>query len=217
MTLQARDVRKTYGGVTALDGVDLTVSPGTCHCLTGPNGSGKTTLLRVFLGLTEPDAGAVSVPDGATVGVSFQAASVFEALTVRDNLATFARDSARSDAAWRERVLADLDLTQVAHRPAGALSVGFRKRLDLALGLLSTPTYLLVDEPLADLDADTRAAVVDLLGDYPEDDRAVLIATHDPDAFAHRCDRMTHLRDGEVVPTPDANPPTDSGPGPTSI
>lgn len=200
MALQMRDVRKVYGAVTALDGVSLTVEPGTVHCLAGPNGSGKTTLLRVALGLTRPTAGRVSLPDG-TLGAAFQTPSVFDDLTVAENLASFDGMARGADPDRRRHVVEQLGLTDVRDRVAGDLSTGFRKRLDLAAGLVTGHEYLVCDEPLADVDDATRRRVVDLLGGL---DGAVLVATHDLDAFAEVCDRLTVLSAGRVVLDADA-------------
>lgn len=191
--VRARDVRKRYGPVVALDGVDLTVEPGTLHCLAGPNGSGKTTLMRIVLGLTDATGGSVAV--GGTVGCSFQTASVFEALTVAENLAAFGRMTA-IDPDWRETVVERLALDDVRGRVAAELSEGYRKKLDLALGLVKRPDVVLLDEPLADLDDASRVRVVELLADY---EGAVLVSSHNLEAFAPLCDRLTVVYEGEVV------------------
>lgn len=195
MALAFTDVRKTYGAVVALEGVSLTVEPGTVHCLAGPNGSGKTTLLRVALGLTRPTAGSVAVSDGR-IGATFQTPSVFADLTVAENLATVAALTGRTDPDRRRRIEARLGLTDVRNRVARDLSAGYRKRLDLAAGILPGHAYLLCDEPLADVDAPARQEIVDLLA---ERDAAVLVATHDVDAFGGVCDRLTVLVDGQVA------------------
>lgn len=193
MSVRIRNVRKTYGGVTALRDVTLTVEPGTVHCLAGPNGSGKTTLLRIVLDLTAPSGGAVTATDG-TVGAGFQDPSVFADLSVAENLDTFgAMGPAGPD--WRDAVVDVLGLAAVHDRVAGDLSTGYRKKLDLALGFLARPDYLLLDEPLADLDDDSRGSVVELVRTYPD---TVLVSTHHLAAFDY-CDRLTVLRDGEVV------------------
>lgn len=193
MSLRVRNVRKTYGDIVALRDVTLTVDPGTIHCLAGPNGSGKTTLLRIVLGLTRPSGGAVAVPDG-TVGAGFQDPSMFADLSVAENLDTFgAMGAAGPD--WREVVVDVLGLADVTGRVVSDLSTGYRKKLDLALGFLARPDYLLLDEPLADLDDNSRERVVELVEAYPE---TVLVSTHHLSAFAD-CDRLTVLRDGEVA------------------
>lgn len=193
MSVRIRNVRKTYGDVAALRDVTLTVEPGTVHCLAGPNGSGKTTLLRVVLGLTPVSGGAVAVPDG-TVGAGFQDPSVFADLSVAENLDTFGA-MAPDAPDWRDVVVETLGLAHVRDRVAGDLSVGYRKKLDLALGFLARPDHLLLDEPLADLDDVARERVVELVRAYPG---AVLVSTHHLAAF-DPCDRLTVLRDGEVV------------------
>lgn len=190
-------VSKRYGDVLALDGVSLRVDPGTIHCLLGPNGSGKTTLFDVVLGLTRPTSGTVDRGDG-TVGCGFQDPTFYPDLTVAENLATFAGLTDGADATWRERVVEELGLSRVAERSAGALSGGWRKRLDLALAVLGRPAYVVLDEPLDDLDDVVRRRVLDFLATYRSEGGAVLVATHRAAAFEGLADHVTVLRDGEV-------------------
>ena len=144
-------VSKSYGDVVALSGVDLELRPGEIHCLVGPNGSGKTTLLDILLGLTRPTSGTVTVPD-VPIGCSFQSPTVYPGLTVTENLDVFARLSGCPDEGWRERLLDVFGLDRVAEQPAGTLSGGWQQKLDLALGFLKRPAYLLLDEPCSELD-----------------------------------------------------------------
>jgi len=195
--LELAGVVRRFGGVTALDGVDLAVEGGHLHCLAGSNGSGKTTLLEVALGLTRPDEGAVTVRGDA--GASFQRPSFYADLTVAENLSVFGA-VAGADPEWRSTLTGRLGLDAVAGRPAGDLSDGYARRLDLALALVGGPDLVLVDEPLADLDDVAVERVLDLLAAYPDpDDGAVVVATHRLDRFADVCDRLTVLDRGRVL------------------
>ncbi|MFB6201157.1 MAG: ABC transporter ATP-binding protein [Halorhabdus sp.] len=196
--LAVEGLRREYGPITALDGVSLTVQPGSVHCLVGPNGSGKTTLFRTLLGLTPPTAGTVHRPD-ATVGVGFQRPVCYDDLTVSENLDVFGRLMDAPVDGWRERVVDVLALDRVGHRKARDLSGGYRKKLDLALALLKRPRYLLLDEPLSDLDDVTRRRLLSFLAGYAEAGNAVLVSTHRVEAFASALDRLTVLRRGEIV------------------
>ena len=191
-------VTKRYGATTALEAVDLSIRPGTFHGLIGPNGSGKTTLFFLIAGLSNPTAGHVERPPGG-VGYSFQEPRFFPELTVRENLSVFrSLDDDPEPADWTETLLTELRLEPAAHRRANELSGGFRKKLDLALALLSRPQFLLLDEPLADVDEYSRRRIVSFFDEYCTDDRAILVSSHNADAFEGRYDRITILVDGEV-------------------
>ncbi|PSP80763.1 ABC transporter ATP-binding protein [Halobacteriales archaeon QS_4_69_225] len=190
---------KRYGDVTALSAVSVTVAPGRVHGLVGPNGSGKTTLFHLLSGLARPTDGRVDRPDAA-VGVGFQRPRFYPDLTVRENLSVFrslAADPPPAD--WTETLLEALRLDPAAHRKAGDLSGGFRTKLDLALAMVKRPTFLLLDEPLTDVDDYSRRRIVAFLADYPGEERSVVVSTHNVEAFADAFDRLTVLADGTVA------------------
>ena len=190
---------KRYGDVTALSAVSVTVAPGRVHGLVGPNGSGKTTLFHLLSGLARPTDGRVDRPDAA-VGVGFQRPRFYPDLTVRENLSvfrSFAADPPPTD--WTETLLEALRLGPAAHRKAGDLSGGFRTKLDLALAMVKRPTFLLLDEPLTDVDDYSRRRIVAFLADYPGEERSVVVSTHNVEAFADAFDRLTVLADGTVA------------------
>jgi len=192
-------VTKRYDAVTALSDVSVTVSPGHCHGLVGPNGSGKTTLFHLLSGLARPTEGRVRRPDAA-VGVGFQTPRFYPDLTVRENLSVFRSFAADAPpASWTETLLAELRLEPAAHRTAGDLSGGFRTKLDLALAMVERPRYLLLDEPLTDVDDHSRRRIVSFLADYPGDERCVVVSTHSVEAFGEAFDRVTVLVDGTVA------------------
>lgn len=195
--IELRGARKRYGNLLAVEDVDLTVEPGTFHCLVGPNGSGKTTLLRMLLGLTEPSAGEVSVPD-VPLGTAFQRPSHYEDLTVAENLAVFGALTGAEEA-WTETVLDRLGLDVVSDRIAGELSGGYSRKLDLALALCKEPGYLLLDEPLGDLDDVTKARLVEFLAEYRDSGHGVVVSTHNLEQFASHADRLTLVHEGRVL------------------
>jgi len=190
-------VSKSYGDVVALDGIDLTIRRGEVHCLVGPNGSGKTTLLDLLLGLERPTAGTVTVPD-VPIGCSFQSPTFYPGLTVAENLDVFARLSGCPDEAWRERLVDLFELDRVGDQLAGTLSGGWAKKVDLALGLLKRPTYLLLDEPFGDLDDASKRRLLDFLSGYCEGDRSVLVVTHHVSRFEAIVDRLTVFDGGRI-------------------
>ena len=192
-------VTKHYDGVTALSGVSVDVEVGSFHGLVGPNGSGKTTLFHLLSGLARPTGGRVRRPP-VPVGVGFQVPRFYPDLTVRENLSvfrSFAADSPPAD--WTETLLEELRLEPAAHRKASDLSGGFRTKLDLALAMVKRPTFLLLDEPLTDVDDHSRRRIISFLSTYPGEDRCVVVSTHNVEAFGPAFDRVTVLVDGTVA------------------
>ena len=192
-------VTKHYDGVAALSEVSTDVEPGTFHGLVGPNGSGKTTLFHLLSGLARPTDGRVRRPS-VPVGVGFQIPRFYPDLTVRENLSvfrSFAADPPPAD--WTETLLEELRLDPAAHRKASDLSGGFRTKLDLALAMVKRPTFLLLDEPLTDVDDHSRRRIISFLAAYPGEDRCVVVSTHNVEAFGPAFDRVTVLVDGSVA------------------
>ncbi len=177
--LTLEGISLSFGGVTALDGIDLTVASGEIRAIIGPNGAGKTSLINVVSGLYRPDCGVVRLGDAALAHVptarlarrgvarTFQNLALFKGLPVLDNVvmglvhrrrAGFVRQvlstpqARREEAEGRaaaEEVIAFLHLGAVKHQPAGGLPYGIQKRVELARALVARPRLLLLDEPLA--------------------------------------------------------------------
>ena len=195
--IRVEGLRKRYGDVLALDDVDVTVDPGSFHCLVGPNGSGKTTLLRTLLGLVEPTLGEVSVPD-VRLGTAFQRPSHYDDLTVAENLEVFGT-LAGAAPDWSATVVDRLGLDVVADRIAGELSGGYARKLDLALALQKEPAYLLLDEPLGDLDDVTKIRLLEFLGAYRDAGHGIVVSTHNLGSFAAHVDHLTIVYEGTVL------------------
>jgi ABC-2 type transport system ATP-binding protein len=165
LAIEARGLVKRYKGVTALDGVDLTVPPGTVLGLLGPNGAGKTTIVRILSTLLRPDAGTARVAGvdvlarpaevRRRIGLSGQYAAVDEYLSGYENLEMIGRlyhlGGRRSRARARE-LLAAFALEEAADRPTRTYSGGMRRRLDLAGALVADPPVIFLDEPTTGLD-----------------------------------------------------------------
>ncbi len=195
--LAVDEVRKTYRDVVALDGVSLRLGGGQFHCLIGPNGSGKTTLLRLLLGLANPTAGSISVPEG-TVGCGFQQPNFYPGLTVRENIEVFASLVDAPDGEWRRRLVSELRLGRALDRPAADLSGGFARKLDLALAVLKRPEYLLLDEPLGALDDVSTDRLLAFLDEYAGE-HTVVVSTHHVTDFEPFLDRVTVMHEGRVL------------------
>jgi ABC-2 type transport system ATP-binding protein len=206
--LEVEGLRKSYGSNLALDGIDLSLEPGTILALLGPNGAGKTTLVSIIAGLRRADAGQVRVggidvdkdPHAARqlLGLAPQETGVYLTLTVRDNLRFFA-----GLAGLRRRELVDriddvaaaLGLTSLLSRRAAELSGGERRRLHTAIALVHRPPLVLLDEPTTGADVRTRSEILALVRRLAEGGSAVVYSTHylheveELDAFVAIIDR----------------------------
>ncbi|WP_416967906.1 ABC transporter ATP-binding protein [Streptomyces sp. 4F14] len=169
--LTATGLVKSYGPCRALDGFDLTVAPGEIVGLIGHNGAGKTTFVETVTGLTEPDAGHLRIGPHATpraarhlIGAAPQELALYGTVSPRENvrlLAGLAGLRGRRRDAEITRVLEELHLTAVADRPTATLSGGQRRRVQAATAMVGSPPLLLLDEPTAGADPETRAALLD--------------------------------------------------------
>lgn len=189
--LDARELVKRYGRHPALDGFDLTVAPGEIVGLIGHNGAGKTTFVEIVTGLVRPDAGRIRIGpydalrDGRAarglLGVAPQELALYGRATARENLrllAGLAGLRGRRRDAEIDRVLDELHLTAVADRPAGVLSGGQRRRVQAATAMVGSPSLLLLDEPTAGADPETRSALLAAVKARAAAGAAVVYTTH---------------------------------------
>ena len=196
----ARDLRKAYGDVHALDGLSLAARPGTIVALLGPNGAGKSTAVRILTTLSRPDAGRAWVAGEdvlehpqrvrRAIGVVGQRHGSAEEATGRENLVLQGELYGIGGRASRRRVGELLDrfrLDDAADRPVRTYSGGMKRRLDVALGLLHRPRLLFLDEPTTGLDPEARsdlwAEVARLAGD---EEMTILLTTH----YLEEADRL---------------------------
>lgn len=193
--LELVNVRKSYGRVHALDGVDLRLAAGELVALLGPNGAGKTTAFELLLGLLRPTEGTVRVLGGvpgsravvSRVGAMLQGAGLPESVKVRELVRLIGRAYPRSRQV--EETLDRVGLTERGERLVTDLSGGERQRLLLAIAIIGAPDVLLLDEPTAAMDVAARRAFWDEARSAVVDGTAVLFATHDlaeADAVAER-------------------------------
>ena len=197
----AEGVRKAYGKVQALDGVDLVVQPGTVLALLGPNGSGKTTFVRILTTLLAADAGRAQVAGydvvrqaaavRSVIGLAGQYPAVDENLTGRENLEMVGRlyhlggPRARSRA---NELLESFDLTDVAQRRVKTYSGGLRRRLDLAASLVASPPVLFLDEPTTGLDPRSRLGLWDVISSLAREGTTVFLTTQ----YLEEADRLAN-------------------------
>jgi NitT/TauT family transport system ATP-binding protein len=203
MRLELDDVRLSYTGDPVVDGLSLTVQPGEILVLTGPSGCGKSTVLRALAGLLAPDSGRV-VADGERVtttsrdrGMVFQDSALLPWRTVRSNieLALQLRGVPRAGRRARaDRWISEVGLTGFADYLPKSLSGGMRQRVQLARGLAGAPRAVMMDEPFAALDTQTRAAMQRLLIEtWRAHPTTIVFVTHDVDEALALGDRVAVL------------------------
>jgi ABC-2 type transport system ATP-binding protein len=202
-------LHRTFGPVTALDGVDLNLKGAAIVGVAGPNGAGKTTLIETLLGLLAPSAGTVRVngtdprsfdgDDRRRLGYMPQHEAIYRDLTVRGNVDFFARLYGVEDRQSAVAKAIDLvDLTDRADDRVSALSGGMIRRTSLACALIHEPEILFLDEPTVGLDPQLRATMWDRFRARRDEGALVLLSTHYL-GEARNCDRVLFLRDGQVL------------------
>lgn len=215
--ISLRGIRKSYGNLTVLDGIDLDISPAEIVSIVGPSGAGKTTLLQILGTLDRPDSGTVSydgqmvldLPDNRlarfrnrNIGFVFQFHQLLPEFTTLENAALPALIGGESRAeafARAEGLLRDLGLGErLGHRPA-QLSGGERQRAAVARALVNKPSVILADEPSGSLDSRNRRELHDLFIDLrAKTGTTFVIVTHD-ESLADRSDRIVHMADGRIT------------------
>lgn len=206
--IEVHDLRKSYDGTPAVDGVSFAVEAGEFFGILGPNGAGKTTTLELVEGLREPDGGTVTVtgldpwPRNRAllprIGVQLQSSAFFDRLTVREQIATFAAlygvEDGRIDAALETVGLADRHET-----PTNDLSGGQKQRLSIACALVHDPEVVFLDEPTAALDPQARRNLWDMLRSITGAGRTVVLTTHHMDEAEILCDRVAIMDHGRIL------------------
>ena len=222
MLLEIRDVRKSFGGLTAVAGVSMTLHKGAVVSIIGPNGAGKTTLFNLISGAIRPDRGKIFFKGVDITGMkphelcrrglarSFQVTNIFQHLTVFENIRLAAQGRMRglglfiSVGRWREpykeaeRVLSRLGIWEYRHELAGNLSHGNQRHLEIGLALATRPELLLLDEPTAGMSPEETRAMIDLLKDIRKDVTLVLIE-HDLEVVFEVSDQVTVLHQGRIL------------------
>jgi len=222
--LEVKDVRKAYGAIKAVDGVSFAVAPGEIVGVIGPNGSGKTTLFNAILGQIKPTTGHVAFCGEDITGMSplelsrrgvgrtFQTLQVFVKLSVRDNLIVAAQEFkgtlasrllAKPDAGLGEqadRMIELFRLQAVAKLPAGSLSYGQQKLIDIAMAFMPAPRLVLLDEPCAGVNPSLVDRLRELLAELNRTQGgSFVVIEHNMDFIMRLCPHVICLVEGRVL------------------
>ncbi|EGI78330.1 ABC transporter ATP-binding protein [Hylemonella gracilis] len=228
--LKVQGLKKSYGAIQAVDGVSFEVRPGEIFGVIGPNGSGKTTMFNSVLGQISPDAGSIELNGESITGLSplelnrrgvgrtFQTLQVFGKMSVRDNLlvaaqehqgSLFSRLFAPGDSGLGGQADALIDLFRIRHvaeQPAGSLSYGQQKLVDIAMAFMSEPDLVLLDEPCAGVNPSLVGGISVLLKQLNRERRSsFVVIEHNMDFVMDLCHRILVMVEGRVlaIGTPD--------------
>jgi ABC-2 type transport system ATP-binding protein len=218
VAIRATGLRKSYGTLVVLDGIDLEVAEGTVFALLGPNGAGKTTAVQILSTLISPDGGEIRIagrdiirePDAvrAVIGVTGQFSAVDKLFTGQENLQLMAdlRHLDKREGRGRVRELLErFDLVEVAGKPVATYSGGMKRRLDLAMTLVGDPRIIFLDEPTAGLDPRSRRVMWQTIRELVAGGVTIFLTTQDLDEADRLAHRIAVLDHGALVAqgTPD--------------
>jgi ABC-2 type transport system ATP-binding protein len=205
--LTVNGLRKRFGEVVAVDGLDLDVRVGECFGLLGPNGAGKTTTIEICEGLTAPDAGDVVVVGRRwsggmrelreRLGIQLQETQLSEKLTVEETVRLFRSFYRRGHPV--DRVITLVQLEEKRRARVATLSGGQKQRLALACALVGDPELLFLDEPTTGLDPQSRRQLWELVESLKAEGRTILLTTHYMEEAERLCDRVAIIDHGRVI------------------
>lgn len=199
-TLSAVSLTKRFGSRVALQAVSFDIHRGEIVGIIGPNGAGKTTLLSILAGVLQPSEGRLTHSGERRLGWVPQQPAIYSKLSVAENLRLFARLEKLPDVEDAvRRMLAQIGLEDRADDEVSSLSGGNQQRVNIAIGLLSQPATLLLDEPSASLDPRQRERLWEFIGALATAGTAVVFSTHNVAEVEHYATRVLVLADGELL------------------
>jgi lipopolysaccharide export system ATP-binding protein len=212
--LVAKELVKIYGGRKVVNNIDLNIFPGEVVGLLGPNGAGKTTTFYMIVGLIRPDSGSIFL-NGEDIskypmylrakrGLNYlpQEPSIFRKLTVAENILAILETLNLNSRQRKERLeslLGELDLTSLADNPAYSLSGGERRRVEITRALVTSPKYILLDEPFAGIDPLAVADIQKIIYKLKAKGIGVVISDHNVRETLSVCDRAYIVNEGSVL------------------
>ena len=207
--IKIENISKNYKKIKALKNVSLSINEGELYGLLGVNGAGKTTLLKILSGLTKQSSGSFIVSGfnqnqmdeiKKIIDISPQETAVAKNLTVLENLKFFQELYDENDKEYLEQLIKDLGLEEVRMQRAKTLSGGYQRRLSIALGLISKPKILLLDEPTLGLDVLARRELWNIINKF-KGKITIILTSHYLEEIEALCDRVAIMSKGELLAT----------------
>ena len=208
--LSTERLTKNFGGLTAVDGVEFSVTEGELRCLIGPNGAGKSTLLELITGQLTPSEGDIYF-DGTDltdldpheridtgISVKFQSPHVYEDLTVEQNLQVPLQRTDRDIESVLSTTLEQISLVEQADRRAGDLSHGQQQRLEIGMAITLDPKLMLLDEPVAGMSVEETGEIAALIRSLHDEGMAFVVVEHDMEFVREISEQVTVLNQGEI-------------------
>ena len=205
--IQVKNVCKDYKKLRALNNVSLSIYEGELYGLLGVNGAGKTTLLKILSGLTSLTSGEIMVLGHSNkemeeikkiIDISPQETAVAKNLTVLENLKFFQGLYGKEDKEYLDSIIKDLGLKDVTNQKAKTLSGGYQRRLSIALGLISKPKILLLDEPTLGLDVIARRELWNIINKF-KGKITIILTSHYLEEIEALCDRVSIMSKGNLL------------------
>ena len=210
--LTATDLRKSFGGLTAVDGLSFDIRKQEIFGLLGPNGAGKTTTIRMLSTVLAPDEGDVTIGGLSVtresdavrklVGVCPQELALYPELSATDNLVFFGRMAGMGGREAKQAAaeyLEDVGLTERARDKVDKFSGGMKRRVNLAVALMSRPQLLFLDEPTVGIDPQSRSHIFETVERLRNEGMTVLYTTHYMEEADHLCDRLGIMDNGRMI------------------
>ena len=198
--IEVERLRRAFGALKAVDDVSFAVARGEIFGLLGPNGAGKSTCINCIAGVLRPSGGSVRVK--GALGIAPQEIAVYEDLSAAENVAYWGGAQRMRGQALRERTREVLELTGLSGRerePVARFSGGMKRRLNFACAIVHRPEAVLLDEPTAGVDPQSRARLLDLIRSMARDGAAVLYTTHYMEEAESVCDRLAIIDRGRIL------------------
>ncbi len=209
--IKFENIKKSFGKIAAVDGISFEVESHEIFGLLGPNGAGKTTTVNMAVGLIKPDSGTVELsglgsPSNpkvrARIGVAPQTLSLYDDLSAQENLECFGKVYGLSAGRLKERVAWSLDFVGLSERKNDRVkkfSGGMKRRLNLAVALVHGPEYLILDEPTAGVDPQSRNAIFENIDQLKKQGSTIIYTTHYMEEAQRLCDRVAIMDRGKLL------------------
>lgn len=209
--LSTQQLTKNFGGLTAVDQVDFSITAGEIRCLIGPNGAGKSTFLQLITGQLSPSAGKIyfdghdltemDIPERIDTGLSvkFQSPHIYESLSVAQNIEVPLRRLGEDANTTLTGALNRIELADYREKRASDLSHGQKQRLEIGMAMTINPTLMLLDEPVAGMSVDEAADIAELIRSLQEDGMTFLVVEHDMEFVRKISEQVTVLNQGSIL------------------